>query len=269
MNAFIELVRPANFALSAAAVWLGYALGAGAGISPAVGYAMLAAALIGGGGQAINDFFDGKVDARKNKKKPIPSGRVKPETVKAFAFALFAAGLALAWLVNVAAFAIAIVAASSLYAYSAFFADKKWLGNWVVAGNTALLFVFGASITGGYAAVAPLALAALFANAGREVTKDLEDVEADKGFKKTLPLLAGKKWAIKAALFALVAACVFASWPALSGPLAFSALVALADSAALNAARLLLKKRYAASQKWFKIAMLGFLVAYAATTISV
>jgi geranylgeranylglycerol-phosphate geranylgeranyltransferase len=269
VNAFIELVRPANFALSAAAVWLGYALGAGAGISPAAAYAMLAAALIGGGGQAINDFFDGKADAGKNKKKPIPSGRVKAGKVKAFAFALFAAGLALAWLVNVAAFAIAVAASVSLYSYSAFLAGKKWLGNWVVAGNTALLFVFGASITGDYAAVAPLALAALFANAGREVTKDLEDVKADKGFKKTLPLAAGKGWAEKIALYSLLSACVFASWPALSGPASFFALVALADLAALNAARLLLKKRYGPSQKWFKIAMLCFLVAYAATTISV
>ncbi len=267
MNPFVELVRPANVALSAVAVWLGYALGAGPSFGGAVALAMVSAALIGGAGQAINDFFDREVDARKNKSKPIPSGRTKPSSVKLFAFTLFFAGLVLAWLVNATAFAIAALATISLYAYSAFLAERKWLGNWVVAGNTALLFVFGATITGNYLAVAPLALAALFANVAREIVKDLEDLKADKGFKQSLPILAGKNWAIKAALFALFAACVFASRPALSGALPFAGLVALADAVALNAARLALKKDYRGSQTWLKLAMLAFMVAYASTII--
>jgi len=267
VNPYTELLRPANFALSAAAVWLGYALGAGLLFDGPVALAMISAAIIGGAGQAINDYFDREVDAKKNKSKPIPSGRASPASVKLFAFTLFFTGLVLAWLVNAAAFAIAVIAVVSLYAYSAFLAKKKWLGNWVVAGNTALLFVFGATITGNYSVVAPLALAALFANIAREIVKDLEDLKADRGFKRTLPLVAGETWAIKAALFALFAACVFASRPALAGALLFAGLVALADLAALNAARLTLKKEYRGGQSWLKLAMLAFMVAYASTII--
>lgn len=86
----------------------------------------------------------------------------------------------------------AVCFAALLYAYSAFFRKVKWLGNWVVAASTGAVIIYGTLPSGNYSVAGFLAVAAFLANAGREITKDLEDKRGDAGYKLSLPMLIGE-----------------------------------------------------------------------------
>lgn len=155
--------------------------------------AMLSAFIICGAGQAINDFFDYEIDRKKKSKKAKTIEKLGRKNVLYYSLILFAAGNLIAYQVNLPAFLIAAAFSLLLIAYSAFMGKIKFIGNWVVASGTAATLVFGASVSGNYSLAAQFAAAALFANAAREITKDFEDEKADQGFKKSLPMVLGRK----------------------------------------------------------------------------
>ncbi|MBN2067772.1 MAG: UbiA family prenyltransferase [Candidatus Diapherotrites archaeon] len=190
---FFSILRPFNCVMAAFGAFIGFSIASGQiQFNHAIGVAMLVAFLVCAGGMVINDYFDRHVDKRLHPGKPIPSGAVPAKAALAYSIILFIAGniLALAFL-PISSIAIALAFTLLLVIYSAFLSRAKFLGNWVVAAGTAFTLVFGASIIGEYSVVLFFAAAALFANLSREVIKDSEDVEADKGFKKSLPMLLG------------------------------------------------------------------------------
>jgi geranylgeranylglycerol-phosphate geranylgeranyltransferase len=251
--------------MAAAAAWLGYSLGTGApSIDLTVALLGLAAFLVCAGGQAINDYYDRETDAIRKKKKPIPSGRVKAGVAFIYAIALSVIGVIVAAHASIEAGAFALAFAVLLYAYSALLRKAKWLGNWVVALSTGSVIAFGAIPTGNYELALPLAVAAILANAGREIAKDLEDQRSDRGFKTTLPMVIGKVKTKYAAISCNAGASAMAIAPALCGPIAMQLLVA-AGVAALAFASAKLYSDYPASQKASKVAMLLVMLAYATT----
>ena len=264
---FLELTRPANSAMAAFAVWLGYSL---ALRQPAfdVTVLLLAAAtfLVSAGGQAINDYFDREVDALRKPHRPIPSGRIKPNTAYAYSMLLFATGVFFAGLFSLGAAVYAVFFAALLYAYSAFLRKVKWIGNWLIALSTAAAIMFGAFAVGEYVLPGFLALAAFFANAGREITKDLEDLNADRGFKTSLAMLIGEAKARLVAGFCFALAAIIALYPA-TGIIAkqhFIVILLVGVLATFYALIELFKRDYRASQVASKAAMVILLLAYAA-----
>jgi len=213
IQGLLELIRPLNCVMAAFAVFIGYVVSAGAfaSFSQQLAFAMIAAFLICGAGQAINDYFDRHIDRKKNSKKPIPSGAVKAETALLFSMALFLFGNVFAYFVNGTALAISLAFTLLLVFYSAFLGKAKFLGNWVVAAGTAFTLVFGATISGEYFTVLFLAASALLANAAREIMKDMEDSYFDKGFKNSLPMILehGQLVALVAALHIIAIAFAF------------------------------------------------------------
>lgn len=267
MKHWLEIMRPFNCLMAAAAAWLGYSLGAGA---PSAGLTVallaLAAFLVCAGGQAINDYYDRETDAVQKKHKPIPSGRIKAGAAFVYALVLSVAGVIIAAHASFEAGVFALAFAALLFAYSAFLRKAKWLGNWAVALSTGAVILFGAIPTGNYELALPLAVAAMLANAGREMAKDLEDRRSDRGFKTTLPMVIGEAKTKYAAIACNAAAAAAAAAPALCGPLAMQLLVA-AGIAALAFASAKLYSNYPASRKASKAAMLLVMLAYATTLL--
>ncbi len=192
---FVSILRPLNCLMAAFGTFIGYSVAVqGIQFTPQLGITMLVAFLICGGGMVINDYFDRFTDKRLHPNKPIPSRRILPNTAMVYFLSLFVAGIILA-IVFLPPVSIAITIGFTilLIAYSAVLTKAKYLGNFIVASGTAFTLIFGASLTGNYFIIAPLAMAALFANLARELIKDLEDMETDKGNKITLPMILGKK----------------------------------------------------------------------------
>ncbi len=187
-DAFAELMRLGNCFMAGIAVLIGFFLAQGTDLNLAlIGFGV--AFLVCGAGQAINDYFDAKIDAKLSKKRPIPSKRILPAEALYFSLALFLVGIIAAIYINQMALLIAIIMALLLFAYPAFMNKIKYAGNVVVALGTAITFIFGAAAAGNVPAlVVVLALSAFFSNMAREITKDIQDLKKDKGTKVTLPM---------------------------------------------------------------------------------
>ena len=79
--AYLELTKPRLTGLAVLSTGAGYALGSmGACDWPRLGLTLLGAALVGGGGNALNEWLEREQDAlmMRTRRRPLPSGRVAP-----------------------------------------------------------------------------------------------------------------------------------------------------------------------------------------------
>ncbi|QQR92244.1 MAG: geranylgeranylglycerol-phosphate geranylgeranyltransferase [Candidatus Iainarchaeum archaeon] len=216
-NAYLQLCRPLNAVMAALGMTIGYLLAfqptqmgimrVGEWAFPLIQpfseifnlnffLTLFSIIFIISGGQAINDYFDRDVDAKQKKTRPIPSGKVSPENALLFSMILFAAGNILALLVQSPTqltFPIAIFFSFLFVIYSAFMQRLKFAGNVVVALGVGFTYLFGASAVQLTPLVLAVSLAPFFANWAREIIKDVEDKEMDRGNKLSLPLITGQK----------------------------------------------------------------------------
>ena len=174
--------------MSMIGVYIGYSLALGEfTFNLSILYAMLAVFCISGGGQAINDYFDYDVDKRKKSARPLASGLISRKNGLFFSIGLFLLGMVLASFLNNDAFWIAVFFSALLILYSWLMREIKFVGNIIVALGTGFTFIFGASVISVTPLVLMIAFAAFLANWAREIIKDVEDKNEDKGIKITLP----------------------------------------------------------------------------------
>jgi len=265
---FINILRPLNCIMAAFGTFIGYCIASGYLVQFDfwIGIAMAVAFLVCAGGMVVNDFFDRAVDKKLHPEKPIPSGRIAAKTALLYAGFLFFSGnlLAFKFLPGIS-FAIALAFTALLILYSMFLSKAKFIGNFVVASGTAFTLIFGASLLGNYAIVAWLAFAALLANLARELIKDLQDMEADKGHKKSLPMLMSGT-TVNAIIFiyylgAIAAVYVPAFFLSFNGA-GFVAIASIANLLFLYSFALALKKKFGKAQLFSKIAMLIALIGF-------
>ena len=209
-----DMIRPATILQAVGALVVGrLAILPGGTVGPGVlqplGWAAASVYLSYGAGMAINDAADAQLDALHETKRdrPVASGRISVTAARAYCAVLGAGSLALA------ARATGIMRSG----FVTWTASNLLLMLSYASGLQRLLLVKNALC--GWLAVSPLIGAALLAGAGlggtstvgtasvrrlwwlaaagfplqiaREVLKDAEDVEADRGEKLTLPLALG------------------------------------------------------------------------------
>lgn len=270
---FLTIMRPGNCIVAAIGCFIGFSVSNYAiEFSLPLLYAMIAVFFVCAGGQAINDYFDRNIDKKLHPDKPIPSGRVPSKTAYMYALVLFLLGFLSAYYVNQTAFYIALLFALLLFSYSAFLPKYKYIGNFVVAFGTGFTLIYGATLTGNYFVVSLLAAAAIFANVAREIIKDLEDAEADKGYKKSLPHIIPKKYVLifillyyVLAIFLSYVPAIFSIYnPLLKGfiSLPYLSVISVANFIFLFSFNLSILKRLDKAQKFSKIGMAIALFAF-------
>ncbi|GEM_PF-690440 len=259
-------LRVLNCIIAAVGVFVGFTVASGRlDFSLNLVLGMLSAFLITGAGNLINDFFDLEVDRRAFKETPLVSGEAHPGIAFGLSMLFFLAGILIAFAINENAFALACVVSGLLIAYSSIMRDHKYIGNVVVAAGTALTLVFGAAIVGNYLWAGIFAFSAFLTNIGRELTKDLEDMDSDSGLKRTLPMIIGFEWT-KRVVFVSYAGAIMVAGTAWAGKIVngflFVALLLLAALIFFIAWERLLEKRFGESQKYSKYAMIVALLAF-------
>lgn len=179
---FLKLMRPMNGIMTAVSVLIGAViiLKLGAFLNPATYIAMLAAFLISGAGNAINDYVDVEADKVNRPSRPIPSGKVGKRAALAFSILLFLVGIALSLFINIYALIIAAVNSLLLVAYSTKIKERMLLGNASISYLVGSGFLFGGAAMGDLMLPFIMFLLAAFANMAREVAKDLEDIKGDR-----------------------------------------------------------------------------------------
>jgi geranylgeranylglycerol-phosphate geranylgeranyltransferase len=237
LKGHLGLLRPLNLGIVFVTI-AGAAILAGASAAywPTILFASLAGALIAGGGNAINDYFDLEIDRINKPNRPLPRGAATQQGAKWLWGVTSGIGLLLSASVSLGTLAIAIFWVISLYLYSQTLKRTVLTGNILVGVMTGLAFVYGGVAVGHAERSFFPALFAFLINVARELVKDVEDVEGDAKEKAgTLPVKYGVKPALVLASLTIFLLVVATFLPYSSGIYSFNylALVAVVDAALL------------------------------------
>jgi len=197
IRGYILLTRPVNLLIAFGSIFVG---GFVTGTIHPFSKLMLACfsgALIAGGANSINDYYDLEIDRINKPGRPLPSGLVKPLQAQLFSLILFALGIAAGSFIHLPAFIIAFSSSVLLYLYS--FRLKRTIlwGNLTVALLSGMAFIYGGLAVSRTREAAIVGIFSFLFHLSREIIKDIEDMKGDRSEGLiTLPL----KYGIKNAL---------------------------------------------------------------------
>jgi geranylgeranylglycerol-phosphate geranylgeranyltransferase len=201
----IEILRPVNLAIVFVTVVVAGMLAKPSGLDWLwIFVAAIAAASIAGGGNAINDYFDIKIDKINRPDRPLPRGALTLGDAWRLWIVTSSCGLVLSLFLGVWDIIIAIGWVGGLYAYSRYLKGSMVAGNIAVAFMTGLAFPFGAIVAGRPDLGVYPGLFAFLANLARELLKDVEDVDGDATVgAETLPVKHGPEAGLLGASIAI------------------------------------------------------------------
>jgi len=273
--AVAELLRPRNMAISFLGVIAGMLL-VSETITLTFGTfaAAFSAALILGGGNALNDYYDYETDRINRPKRPLSSGLIRREKAKQIAILFFVAGILLAVSINIYCLLLAIVNTAVLSAYAKYSKKALLISNLAVSYLSASVFIYGAASIietqlfslRGAGMLAVLAGSSFFMTTSREIIKDIEDVKGDARIKAdTLPIRLGANGANAIAILAGLMAIAISMTPFLTQTAGFNK---TAYALFITPANLIFISSYltnpAKSQKRIVAGMLASLLAFMA-----
>lgn len=189
---YLRLTRFHNNLITAFSVLVGAAVSGRVLSGERVVFACISALFIAAGGNVINDFFDIEIDRINKPARPLPRGEISPGSALVFSILLFLTGLFLSIWVRPLACLFALVACGLLVAYSYALKRTLILGNLTVCVVAALTFIYGGIATEDFRLSLIPAVFALLFHLGREILKDMEDIEGDSSADATtLPIKLG------------------------------------------------------------------------------
>jgi geranylgeranylglycerol-phosphate geranylgeranyltransferase len=264
---FLSLFRLGNCAMAA----LGALLAALAcvGVEGLEGFAlevilsMATVVLFTAAGNSLNDYFDRETDKVAHPERPIPSGRVSPNGARSASALMFAIAVAVSVFVNVYALLIVVTAILIMVYYERSLKAKGLSGNLAISWLTGSLFLFGGAAVERLELAWILAALAFLATLGREIVKDVQDMEGDRSSRLTLPMRIGPMRANYLASASFLAAVVLSPAPYFLDLLSvwYVPVVAVAGAIFIYCA-LILFRNPERGQKVAKLAMLAALLAF-------
>ncbi|MBK7866364.1 MAG: geranylgeranylglycerol-phosphate geranylgeranyltransferase [Ignavibacteriales bacterium] len=192
----LTIFRPVNFLITFISGFLAVLLAEGGEFTHATLYFGVligsSAALIGSGGNIINDILDQKTDKINRPDRPLPSGDLTSKSATRLYIFCKISGVFLASIAGIVPALIAAFSSFILFFYSYSLKSVPLAGNLTVAFLTGLVFIFGASAVNNYEnALFPFIFSFLI-NLIREIVKDIEDVPGDsKTGITTFPVVFG------------------------------------------------------------------------------
>jgi len=215
-----------------------------------------------GAGNALNDYSDIKNDRAAHPRRPLVTGTISRKSALYSSATLFALCLILSAFLNFLSASIVVLALIAMIAYEQRLKDAGFVGNITIALLVAALFIFSGAIMDGADRTLILASLACLATLGREIVKDVQDIEGDIS-RKSLPKRIGSKKAGYIALIAILAAVALSTIPYLLDQLtiAYLYIVLVADALFIIGGVLQLRNPLF-GQNLFKVAMIVALAAF-------
>ena len=215
----IELCRPVNCLITAVVVWMGGVLASSPSeyFSVSMLFAAFSAALIAAGGNVYNDVKDREIDMINRPDRPIPSGRVALKSAIWWAVLLTFFGILNGGLVDPYLGLMALITAGLLFDYNEHRSRSLITGNVIIGICAGLAFVYGAVAVGNPIGGMLPGVFAMMIHIGREIIKDVEDIEGDAALgARTLPIAKGKNFAQRTAAYILLILVVITVLPFVS-----------------------------------------------------
>jgi geranylgeranylglycerol-phosphate geranylgeranyltransferase len=196
VNRFAQLIRIGNCVMGVVGLLLAVLIATGTSlldfwydmvVGAVVVFAFVAA------GNSLNDYLDREVDKVAHPERPLPSGRIRPRTALWIAVAFFVVSLgASLFLRNLESIAIVLAAIAVMVLYEVKTKAMGLVGNLSIAFLTGGLFLLGGAIVGHMERTVAMAAMAFLATLGREIIKDIQDMEGDFD-RVTLPKRIGRR----------------------------------------------------------------------------
>lgn len=267
MKSLVKLIRPLNCLLSSASILIITLLLYGLDQPPLslIYVTLLGMAVVGlftAGGNTMNDYFDREVDRINHPERPIPSGKIAPKHALIFSSVLFSSSalcsLFLPWFLPQL---IVLINLFIMISYEMKLKKRGLVGNLSIAWLTGSLFIFGGAIYGRLELPIILGIMAFLATAGREITKDIQDMKGDLS-RDTFPMRVGiKKARISVGTF-LVAGVIVSPYPYIRGLLSIPYLVVVLLADTIFIYSIFLLKDAEKAQKLIKVGMIVALAAF-------
>jgi geranylgeranylglycerol-phosphate geranylgeranyltransferase len=202
ISAALRLVRWPNALTAAAGVVVG-AWWAGWGHPALIGRAALAAIGLTVAANTWNDLADIAIDRLAHPDRPLLTGVMSERAADRIAMVGAIAAVLAASDVSVLLGVCSVAVLLLMRLYSPWLKRIGFAGNVVVALLASLPFVYGSYAVGYWSRGVPLVLVAIPLHLARELAKDLDDRDADRGARRTLPLVRGVPFARGAMIAAL------------------------------------------------------------------
>jgi geranylgeranylglycerol-phosphate geranylgeranyltransferase len=191
VRAILSLVRWENALLSVAGVVLGAWWVTGRPGEPETMVMAGVAVLLTAFANADNDVHDYDIDLIAHPDRPLPSGALSIRTARVLVGLAAASALVLSALLGGAETLAAVGVIGAMTLYNRGVKAQGVPGNIIVAIVASLPFVFGAWSAGSALMGLPLFLVGVPLHFAREIAKDIDDVQGDASYRRTLPLRAG------------------------------------------------------------------------------
>ncbi len=198
LKSYIKITRPLNVLISFISIGIGALVSGSFHWSINLLFAGLTAALITAGANIINDIFDIEIDRINKPDRPLPAGKISLIGAKVLFAVLYGLALIFAVLNGKILFFAALLIAVLLYWYSASLKKTVLWGNLLVSAISGFTFIYGAMSVGDWHGGIVPAVLAFFFHLGRELLKDMQDVEGD--LARNAVTFSGKYGLKKAAL---------------------------------------------------------------------
>lgn len=220
----VRLIRPGNVIMVFASVWIGSILEAGFGdgvllaSSSAIALAALSAALVAGGGNVLNDYFDIDADRVNRPERALPSGQLSPSFALVYGILVMTIGVALGFVVSVLHGVIAGLCSATLILYNRHLKVRGIAGNLTVSLVAGATLIYGGLVVGDARMALTGAVFAFSLTLAREIVKDMQDVDGDTSIQsRSLPLVYGEKTAGRVAIGVIMVTIIATPLPFLYG----------------------------------------------------
>jgi len=269
VSGYLRLFRLGNCAMAAVGALLAAVVCVGVdGVSDftsEIAFSLAVVISFTAAGNAYNDFFDRETDKLAHPERPIPSGTVAPYGAALVAVVLFAASVAVSFFVNLWSVLIVVTSVLVMVGYEWLLKAEGLAGNLAISWLTGALFLFGGAAVDSLELAWILGALAFLATLGREIVKDIQDIEGDRGSRRTLPMRIGVKNAGIVGSAAFAAAVALSPLPYLLDLLSLWYVpVVLAADAIFIYCALIHFRDPGKGQKVAKLAMLIALIAFLA-----
>jgi len=266
VNRFAQLIRIGNCVMGIVGLLLAILIATGTSlldfwydilVGAVVVFAFVAA------GNSLNDYLDREVDKMAHPERPLPSGRIQPRTALWIAVGFFIVSIGSSLLLeNLESIAIVLAAVVVMVVYEVKTKAMGLVGNLSIAFLTGCLFLLGGAMVGHMERTVTMAAMAFLATLGREIVKDIQDMEGDFD-RVTLPKRIGRRNAGMIGSAAFLAAVALSFLPYLEGVFGveYLAAVAVADAIFIYSS-IVHFQNPKKGQTWAKYGMLVALLAF-------
>lgn len=216
MNPYLRLFRLGNAVMGCIGLLVAAFIAAGTGMLHdwfPLAVCVAVVFLFMSGGNTLNDGIDAEIDKESHPDRPVPQGLVTAERARKLGMGLLLACIPLSLVtLDVPIIVIVSVASLLMISYENGLKQRGLVGNITIAVLTGMLFLVGSAAVGDWKANLFPALLVVAVSVGREIAKDIEDMEGDRD-RRTLPMSIGVRGAAAVSCAFTVAGVVLSFVP--------------------------------------------------------